>query len=89
MLIVHQLSGILFNMDTFNANGFARSVRVFLVKADLDLPLAHNRVIELRNLIALRQIGIEIILPVKARPAVNLRANRHSRADGLTYAFAV
>jgi len=46
-------------------------------------------VIELRNLVALRQIGVEIILPVEPRPAIDLRIYRHAGAHGLTQAFPV
>ena len=39
---------------------------VLLVEQDLDLALADQRMVELADLIALRQIGVEIILAVEA-----------------------
>ena len=47
--------------------GLAR-ILVFLVEQDLDFALADQRVVELADLIALRQIGVEIILAVEAAP---------------------
>ena len=45
--------------------------------------------IELRNLVTLRQIGVEIILPIEPRPAIDLRTHRHTGADRLADALAV
>src|SRR3546814_2055309 len=45
--------------------------------------------IKLRNLVTLRQIGIEIILAVEARPRVDLGLDRHARAHSLPDALAV
>src|SRR3546814_15286614 len=45
--------------------------------------------IKLRNLVTLRQIGIEIILAVEARPRVDLGVDRHARAHSLPDALAV
>src|SRR3546814_13865783 len=47
------------------------------------------RSIKLRNLVTLRQIGIEIILAVEPRPFVDLRLDRHPRAHRLPDALAV
>ncbi len=89
MLVMHQLARILLDMDTLDADHLGAAVRVLLVQHDLDLPLSHDRVIELTDLIALRQIGIEIILPVEARPFVDLRLDRHAGADRLANALAI
>jgi hypothetical protein len=89
VLVVHQLARVLLDMDALDADGFHIRFRVLVVEADLDLPLAYDRVIELADLIALRQIGVEIVLAIKARPFVDLRVDRHAGADSLTYAFAV
>ena len=45
--------------------------------------------VQLANLIALRQIWIEIVLPVKYTVKVNLRLDAQSGADGLCHAFFV
>ena len=62
---------------------------VLLVEQDLDLALADQRMVELADLIALRQIGVEIILAVEAAPAVDLRVERHAGAHRLADALAV
>ena len=56
-----------------------------IVTLDLDLTLANDRVLELTDLIALRQVGIEIVLAVKPRPQIDLgiktEASPHSLLD--------
>ena len=65
------------------------AVLVLLVEQDLDLALADQRVVELADLIALRQIGVEIVLAVEPAPAVDHRVERHAGAHRLADAFAV
>ena len=65
MLVVHQLAGVLLDMDALDTDHLGAGFRVLLVQHDLDLPFTHDRVIELADLIALRQIGVEIIFPVE------------------------
>ena len=89
MLVVHQLARILLDMDALDADRLGRGIGVLLVEADLDRALAHQRVIELADLITLRQIGIEIVLAVEPRPAVDLRADRHAGAHRLADALLV
>ncbi len=89
MLIVHQLARILFDMDAFDPDGLGRAFGVLLVEIDLDRALADERVVELADLIALRQIRIEIILAVEAAPAVDLGTDRHAGAHRLADAFLV
>ena len=86
---MHQLAGVLLDMDALDTDFFGRAVGVFFIERDFNLALPHNGVIQLRNLIALRQIGVEIILAVKARPAVDLRVDRHAGTHSLTQAFTV
>ena len=62
---------------------------VLLVEQDLELALADERVVELADLIALRQVGVEIILAVEARPGIDLRLERHAGPHRLADAFAV
>ena len=89
MLVVHQLARILLDMDSLDADFLDRAVGVFFVQRNFDFALADNRVIKLRNLVALRQIGVEIILPVKPRPAIDLRIDRHAGAHRLSQTFTV
>ena len=89
MLIVHQFAGILLDMDAFDADPLGAGFGVLFVQHDVDRALAHDGVIELADLIALRQIRVEIIFPVEARPFVDLRLDRHTGAHRLPDAFAV
>jgi hypothetical protein len=88
MLIVQHLARILLDMDALDADLLSR-ILVLLVEQHLDHALADNRMVELADLVALRQIGVEIILPVEAREGVDLRVQRHPGADSLTHALAV
>ena len=60
MPIVQRFSGVLFEMQPFDTDrdGFVRQV-------DNHLPLAHNRRLVLADLVALRQVGVEIILAIE------------------------
>ena len=50
---------------------------------DDDLALADDRVVELADLVALRQVGIEVVLAVEAREEVDLRLEAEAGADRL------
>ena len=89
MLIMHQLAGVLLNVDAFDPEGLGAAFGVLLVQDHLDRALAHDRVIELADLIALRQIGIEVVLAIKPRPLVDLRLDRKARAHRLADALPV
>ena len=56
---------------------------------DHDLALADDRVLVLADLIALRQIGIEIVLAVEHRAMIDLRLEAEAGADRLRDAFLV
>ena len=62
---MHQLARILFDVDSFDADCLDCAVGVFFVERNFNFAFAHNRVVKLRNLIALWQISVEIILPVE------------------------
>ena len=89
MLIVHQLARILLDMDALDADRLGRAGAIVSWQIDVDLALADDRVVELADLIALRQIGVEIILAVEARPSVDLRLQRHAGAHRLADALLV
>ena len=55
----------------------------------IDLALADDRLLELRDLVALRQVRIEIVLPVEDRLVVDLRLQPEPGADRLPDAFLV
>ena len=60
--VVDRFSGVLLKVDTLDAHNPRSSV----TKLNQNLTFAHNGVIELRNLIALRQIRVEIVFPIKS-----------------------
>ena len=57
--------------------------RLFAVRLNFNLALADDLVLVLADLIALRQIGIEIVLPVEPAPRVDLCVEAKARAHGL------
>ncbi len=59
------------------------------VGLDVEIPLADDRVVELADLIALRQVGVEVVLAVEAADAVDLGVEREAGADRLGDALAV
>src|SRR5262245_23586507 len=56
---------------------------------DRDYALADDRRLVLADLIALRQIGIEIVLAVEHRPQIDLGLEAEAGADRLAHAFLV
>ena len=56
---------------------------------DDDLAFADDRILELRDLVALRQVGIKIVLAVEQRALVDLRLQAEAGAHGLGDAFLV
>ncbi|EKD60492.1 MAG: hypothetical protein ACD_54C00703G0001 [uncultured bacterium] len=65
--VVDRLARVLFEVDAFDPHQTGDARRQF----HQHFALADDGVIELRNLIALRQIGVEIVLAVKGRPQVD------------------
>ena len=66
--VVQAFAGVLFEMQPLDANGD----RLASLKIDDHLALAHDRRFVLADLIALRQIGIKIILAVEYRFQIDL-----------------
>jgi hypothetical protein len=66
--VVDRLARVLFQMDALDPHQTGEA----LAHLDQHFSLADDRVVKLGNLIALRQIGVEIILAVKRRPEVDL-----------------
>ncbi len=85
MLIVHQLAGILLDMDALDPNRLG----LLALGLDGDRTLTDKRMIKLRNLVTLRQIGVEVVLAIEARPCVDLGIQRHAGAHRLTDALLV
>jgi len=76
-------------MDAFDADHLVGGDSGLLIGLDMQRAFADKRMIELGNLVSLRQIGVEIILAVEARPFVDLRIDRHAGAHRLADALAV
>ncbi len=62
------LARILFEMQPLDAHSDGLAIG----EVDMDFPLSHHRLLVLRDLIAGRQIGIEIVLPIEHRMEVDL-----------------
>ena len=60
MLVVDRLAGVLLQVQPLDAD-----VQRLAVDVDLDLALADDRLLVLADLIALRQVGIEVVLAVE------------------------
>ena len=83
--VVDQLARILFQMQPLDADVEERTVLGF----HLDHTLADDREIELADLIAGGQVGVEIVLPVELAAPVDLRIEAQAGADGLFDTVAV
>ena len=82
---MHRLARILLQMQPFDANVLGGAI--FQINGDDTR--ANDRLFELGNLIALRQIRIEIVLPVKDRIEIDLCAQRQTGADCLFDTFVI
>ena len=74
-------TGILFHVDTLDTHEPRRPIAHF----HQHLTFAHDRVVKLRDLIALRQVGVEIVLAVKSGIQVDPRLETQPRAHRLFY----
>ena len=85
MQIVHRLAGVLLKVDALDADN------AFVTRFGFDSEHAFpdDRVEELADLVTLRQIGVEIILAIKARPLVDFGAQREARPHCLPHALAI
>ena len=85
VLVVQAFAGILLQMQAFDADldGFA------VLEVDIDLALAHDGVLVLADLIALGQVGVEIVLAVEQRTQVDLGLEAQPGAHRLLDAFFV
>ncbi len=77
--VVDQLARVLFQMQALDADVEEGAV----LGLHLDDTLADDREIELADLIAGRQVGVEIVLPVELAAPVDLGVEAQAGADGL------
>src|SRR5947209_44752 len=85
MLVVQRLAGILLEVQPFDADLDA----VAIIEVDRELGLAHDWLLVLADLIALRQVGEEIVLAVEHRAQIYLRVQAEPGADRLPDAFLI
>ena len=78
-LVVQRLAGVLFQMQPLDAHGGRFAVR----QLDHHLTLAHDRRLVLADLVALRQVRIEIVLAVEHRAQIDLRIEAEPGAHRL------
>ncbi len=85
VLVVQGLAGILLQVQPLDADGDRGAVG----HVDQHLALADDRILVLRDLVALRQIRVEVVLPVEHRAQVDLRLEAEAGAHRLGDAFGV
>ena len=84
VLVVDRLAGVLLQVQPLDAD-----LERLAVDVDLHLALADDRLLVLRDLIALRQVGIEVVLAVEHRGQVDLGVEPQAGAHGLRDASLV
>ena len=90
MLVVHRLAGVLLEMEPFDADvDFLEPALGVGADRDHDGALADDRLLVLRNLVALRQVRVEIVLPVEHGFEVDPGLQPKAGADRLPHAFLV
>ena len=77
LCVMVDLRGVLFKMDVVDADEFLRSVG----KGDFHAAADAQRIAVFGNLVILGHIGIEIVLAVESRVAVDLAAEHHAAHD--------
>ena len=76
--VVHRLAGVLFHVHAGDADVDRRPVGA---RADLDAAAGRKRPVELRDLVSLREVGIEVVLAREDRRRLNRAPERDRRAD--------
>src|SRR5437879_471512 len=85
MLVVQGFSSILLQVYPLDPDSRCSSI----LRIDGHLALADERRLVLADLIALRQIGIEVVLPLEHRLEIDARLEAEAGADGLADALLV
>ena len=85
VLVVHRLAGVLLQMQALDADADLFGRR----QVDRDLALADDRMLVLADLVALRQVGVEVVLAVEDRALVDLGVEAEPGANRLAHAFLV
>ena len=77
--VVNRFARVLFQVNSFHAH----QTRCIVAELYQHFAFAHDGVVQLRNLIALRQIGVEVVLAVKGAVQIDLGLEAQTRAHGL------
>ncbi len=85
MQVVNAFARVLLHMHPLDTHGD----RLTAVEVHQHLALADDRVLVLGNLVALRQVRIEVVLPVKDGVMIDLRLQPQPGADRLLHAESV
>ena len=83
MLVVDGLAGVLFQVQAGDADGLGGAVGKF----DLDFAGADDGMLELADLVAGGEVGVEVVLPVEAGDGIDAGVQAKAGADGLRDAF--
>ena len=83
--VVDRLAGVLLQVQALDADLHHGAV----VQLDLEEALTDDGVLELADLIALRQVGIEVVLAVEPRPRIDLGVQAQARLHRLLDAVSV
>ena len=78
------LARVFFQVHAGDTDFFRRAIDL-----DFNQPMLRQRLVKLGNLIALGQIGIEIVLAGEDRSFVDAAVQRHSRERGKLHGFTV
>jgi hypothetical protein len=81
---VQALAGVFFEVQAGDADSLADPVRL-----DVDPAKLGQRLVVLRNLVALGQVGIEVIFPRENRGLIDSAIQRHRRQRGELHGFLV
>ena len=82
---MHRFSGVLLQVYAFDAHQARCSVAQF----DEDFALSHNRMIELADLIALRQVRVKVVFAIKCRKCVDMCFEPKPGPHRLRHAFFI
>jgi hypothetical protein len=82
---VHRLAGVFLEVDPVEADRAGGSG----LAPDLDAPARRERPFVLRDLVALREVRVEVVLPLEDGRAVDPAAGRQGEAQGEAHHLAV
>ena len=83
-LVVQRFAGVFFQVGAHQAHGF-----LFLAEQERHLAALHHRNLELADLVALGQVGVEVVLARKDRQRCDRRADGQAEANRPLHGAAV